>query len=168
MNDKRSDTAPAKQYTYGTDVHGSVSILLDEAGEAQASYGYTAYGDSDSGLSKEKNPAYDPAGGDTTGDKGEETPGDDPLNAFPYTGKRLDPGAGTIDMACARRSGGADAFRRDPNEPCPGSGRDASEPAEIFARDLMIHPGRAFACIPITESDPRVLTRHPVAAATRR
>lgn len=87
----------AKTYTYGYDVHGSVSLLLKETGEAQASYGYTAYGEKDPELTKELDP--DPAK-----PAGTETSDDDPFNPYRYSGKRYDSGSGTLDMG-ARRFG---------------------------------------------------------------
>lgn len=76
----------AERYTYGYDVHGSVSLLINQSGEATAAYGYRAYGSKDPALTK----------GDTSAA--------DPLNPFRYTAKRLDTGSGTLDMG-ARRFG---------------------------------------------------------------
>ena len=76
----------AANFTYGYDVHGSVSMLLGDTGSATASYGYRAYGGADSELTK----------GDVNADN--------PLNAYRYSGKRLDSGSGSIDMG-ARRFG---------------------------------------------------------------
>jgi RHS repeat-associated protein len=73
-------------YTYGYDVHGSVSQLVDPNGGTKASYGYTPYGQQDSHLSQ--------------GDTDKTTP----LNPFRYSAKRLDTGSGTLDMG-ARRFG---------------------------------------------------------------
>jgi RHS repeat-associated protein len=73
-------------YTYGYDVHGSVSQLVDPSGRTKASYGYTPYGQSDSTL--------------TQGDTDKTTP----LNPFRYSAKRLDSGSNTLDMG-ARRFG---------------------------------------------------------------
>jgi RHS repeat-associated protein len=72
--------------TYGYDVHGSVSQLIDANGNSQASYGYKAYGQTDGGL--------------TQGDP-------DPLNPvspFRYSAKHMDTGSSTLDMG-ARRFG---------------------------------------------------------------
>lgn len=86
----------AKPYTYAYDVHGSVSLLLDEAGTATASYGYRPYGAADDALTAGD---FDPS------DPDEDTAREDnPLNAFRYTGRRLDTGSGSIDMG-ARRYG---------------------------------------------------------------
>jgi RHS repeat-associated protein len=72
--------------TYGYDVHGSVSQLVDASGNTQASYAYKPYGQTDTGL--------------TQGD----TDPLNPLNSFRYSAKRLDTGSGTVDMG-ARRFG---------------------------------------------------------------
>src|SRR5262249_49147552 len=71
-------------YTYGYDVLGSVSQLVAPDGSTAASYGYTAYGQSDSQLSQ--------------GDSDQTTP----LNPFRYTAKRSDSGSGTVDMGVRR------------------------------------------------------------------
>ena len=86
MTDTPSGATSGKSYTYGYDVHGSVSLLLDDAGGASASYGYTPYGGADKSASR----------GDTNAD--------DPRNPYRYTGKRLDSGSNTLDMG-ARRFG---------------------------------------------------------------
>jgi YD repeat-containing protein len=109
MTDAREGESP-REYSYAHDPHGSVSLLIDDAGEAKAAYGYGAYGEADSELTKELKP------GGT-----EETDAQDPLNPYRYTGKRLDTGSavptrdsegggqwiaggGTLDMG-ARRFG---------------------------------------------------------------
>jgi RHS repeat-associated protein len=73
-------------FTYGYDVHGSVSQLMDANGNIQASYGYKAYGQTDTSL--------------TQGD----TDPLNPLNPFRFSAMRLDTGSGTVDMG-ARRFG---------------------------------------------------------------
>ena len=73
-------------YTYGYDTHGSTSQLLDPNGATKASYGYRAYGDADTDLTK----------GDTDAVN--------PFNPFRYSAKRTDTGSKTIDMG-ARRFG---------------------------------------------------------------
>ncbi len=91
-----SPSGEEKQFTYGHDVHGSVSLLLDEAtGNASAQYGYTPYGEKDKDLSQEQDPDS------PTGGLAKET---EPLNSYRYSAKRLDPGSGTLDMG-ARRFG---------------------------------------------------------------
>jgi RHS repeat-associated protein len=77
---------PASTFTYGYDVHGSVSQLVDANGNTQASYGYKAYGQTDTSL--------------TQGD----TDPLNPLNPFRFSAKRADTGSGTLDMG-ARRFG---------------------------------------------------------------
>jgi YD repeat-containing protein len=62
---------PATTYSYGYNVHDSVSLLLDPNGNAKSSYGYSAYGDHDRSL--------------TQGD----TDNTNPFNAFRYTGQAL-------------------------------------------------------------------------------
>jgi RHS repeat-associated protein len=74
----------AGQYTFGYDEHGSVSQLIDQAGQAKAAYGYTPYGDQDKQ--------------ETVGD----TTPDNPLNPYRYDEKRFDPGSGTLDMGARR------------------------------------------------------------------
>src|SRR5262249_44835797 len=48
MTATNTSTGTTNNYTYGSDVHGSVSQLIDNAGNVKASYGYTSYGSSDS------------------------------------------------------------------------------------------------------------------------
>lgn len=74
----------AATYTFGRNVHGDVSLLVNAAGQAQAAYGYRAYGAED-GLSK----------GDTT---------TNPLNPFRFNDKRWDSGSGSLDMGARRFS----------------------------------------------------------------
>jgi RHS repeat-associated protein len=71
-------------YTYGYDVHGSVSQLLAPDGSTKASYGYTPYGQSDGQLSQ----------GDTDTTK--------VINPFRYSAKRVDTASGTVDMGVRR------------------------------------------------------------------
>jgi RHS repeat-associated protein len=80
LTDKDNTTGTASTYSYGSDVHGSVSQLLDDAGKVKASYGYTAYGGSDTPSSDTQSL--------TTGD----TNGQAPLNPYRYTNKRMDSG----------------------------------------------------------------------------
>lgn len=96
-NGNPTGTDPAAvPYTYAYDVHGSVSLLLTQAGGATASYGYRPYGQADDALT---NGDFDPA------DPDENTAREqNPLNAFRYSGRRLDTGSGSIDMG-ARRYG---------------------------------------------------------------
>ncbi len=69
-------------YMYGYDVQGSVSQLVDRAGQVKASYGYTPYGASDGSLTSQ----------------------DTSKNPYGYTAKRFDVTSGTLDMG-ARRFG---------------------------------------------------------------
>jgi YD repeat-containing protein len=69
-----------EQFTYATDVHGSVSQLLDDAGNVKASYGYSAYGGTDA-------PPTD-AQALTTGDPDPQAP----LNPYRYASRRVDSG----------------------------------------------------------------------------
>jgi RHS repeat-associated protein len=70
--------------TFGYDVHGSVSQLIDANGNSQASYGYKAYGQTDGAL--------------TQGDPDPLNP----INPFPYSAKRTDTGSNTVDMGVRR------------------------------------------------------------------
>jgi YD repeat-containing protein len=76
---------PVRDLTFAHDVQGSVSLLLNDAGQAQAQYGYSAYGDREDDLTFETMP-----------DGATKLPNDErnPLNPFRYTGKRGDAGAG--------------------------------------------------------------------------
>jgi len=76
---------PNGTFTYGYDVHGSVSQLVDANGNTTASYGYTPYGKSDSTLSQ-----------------GENADKTNPMNPFRYSAKRGDTGSGTLDMGVRR------------------------------------------------------------------
>jgi YD repeat-containing protein len=88
MTDARTGK-PAKDYGYSQDPQGSISLLLDDAGEAKAAYGYFAYGEADGGLTKELNPyAAEP-------NEPATSPGREPFNAYRFMGKRLDTGSGT-------------------------------------------------------------------------
>ncbi|CAA9486847.1 MAG: hypothetical protein AVDCRST_MAG85-999 [uncultured Solirubrobacteraceae bacterium] len=78
-----------REFTFGRDATSNVSMLLDETGKAQASYGYTAYGESDEAMTEERD-AFSTTGA-TTNDK-------NPLNPYRYTDKRLDTGSNTLDM----------------------------------------------------------------------
>lgn len=72
--------AQEERFLYAYDVHGSVSLLVNEegadAGRDKASYGYTPYGESDDPLTK----------GDVSKD--------DPLNPYRYSARRFDSGSG--------------------------------------------------------------------------
>ena len=103
------DVDPAPEpYTYGHDVHGSVSLLINEASTATASYGYRPYGESDDELTVGD---FDPSDPDETKDPttGDNPLADNPTNAYRYSGRRYDTGSGTVDMG-ARRFGPAGRF----------------------------------------------------------
>jgi RHS repeat-associated protein len=86
----------SRNYTYGRNPQGSVSLLMNDAGRAQASYGYRAYGDSDPGLTQENDPD-DPTGQTQTSTTA-------PLNPYRFSAKRFDSGSGTVDMGARRFS----------------------------------------------------------------
>ncbi len=104
MTDKNNSTGTSNTYSYGTDVHGSVSQLIDDSGNVKASYGYSAYGGSDS------------SGSDSESLTSGDTDAQAPLNPYRYANRRLDSGsaastapsvaagAGNYDMG-ARRFG---------------------------------------------------------------
>jgi YD repeat-containing protein len=78
LTDKNNTTGATDTYTYGTDVHGSISQLITDSGKVKASYGYDAYGGTDSTDSESL----------TTGDTDTQAP----LNPYRYSNKRLDSG----------------------------------------------------------------------------
>ena len=98
------DTANGRQgtFTYGYDAHGSVSLLLDEDGGVQASYGYDAYGASVEGLTKGDNEPADSHVGP-----------DDTLNPYRYSGKRQDSLSKTYDMGARRYDTGGRFLQQD-------------------------------------------------------
>ncbi|MDQ3933069.1 MAG: Ig-like domain-containing protein [Actinomycetota bacterium] len=96
MSDKRG-TGEEKDLTYAVNVQGSVSLLIDDAGEAKAQYGYTAYGEKDEKLTQEIDPSTSEVVEDEFG-------AEDPVNPYQYTQKRYDSGSQTLDMG-ARRFG---------------------------------------------------------------
>lgn len=90
-------------YTYGQDVHSSVSQLIDDAGKVKASYGYDAYGGSDA-------PASDPQAL-TTGDTDKLAP----INPYRYASRRMDSGtvsSSTTPSPVPNGSGGYDMGAR--------------------------------------------------------
>ncbi|HVF20812.1 MAG TPA: RHS repeat-associated core domain-containing protein [Mycobacteriales bacterium] len=76
------------RYTYGYDVHGNTSLLVNQSGgsvgQPKASYGYRPYGDPDTAL--------------TLGDPQD----DDPVNPMRYSARRYDSGSGSLDMGARR------------------------------------------------------------------
>jgi RHS repeat-associated protein len=101
MADTNTATAVTDTYTYGHDVHGSVSQLLTDTGTVKASYGYDPYGGTDA-------PPSDPQTL-TTGDPDNQTP----LNPYRYSGKRLDSGLATGTGAPAGYDMGARRYGPD-------------------------------------------------------
>jgi RHS repeat-associated protein len=85
----RTSGAITERYSYGRNVHGDISLLIDQAGSAKAAYGYTPYGDEDAQLTR----------GDAL-----KPDGKDPLNPYRFNDRRYDTGSGSIDMG-ARRFG---------------------------------------------------------------
>jgi len=88
-------------YTYGHDVHGSVSQLITDAGAVKASYGYDAYGGTDA------------PGGDAQSLTAGDTDAQAPLNPFRYTGKRIDSGQATSASSAAGYDMGARRYGPD-------------------------------------------------------
>ncbi len=97
-------TGDKREFTYGRDATSNVSMLMDETGKAQASYGYTAYGESDEAMTEERD-AWSTTGAKTT-DK-------NPLNPYRYTDKRLDTGSNTLDMGARRFGPGTGQFLQE-------------------------------------------------------
>ena len=89
MTDTNNITGAVDTYTYGQDVHGSVSQLITDAGTVKASYGYDAYGAADA-------PATDPQAL-TRGDQDNQAP----INPYRYSGKRIDSGQATSATSTA-------------------------------------------------------------------
>ena len=85
---KNPDATEPQHYTYGYDVHGSVSQLLSSTGATEASYGYDPYGQEDTTLTK----------GDAATDQVNL------LNPYRYSAKRYDTGSETLDMGARRFS----------------------------------------------------------------
>lgn len=98
MNDRPTGTAPDgpedAPYSYGYDVHGSVSQLIDRAGNVKASYGYTAYGGVDATDTESL----------TTGDTNNQAP----VNPYRYSGKRMD--SGTVPSSTPAGPAGAGGY----------------------------------------------------------
>ncbi len=122
---RNPDATDPQHYTYGYDVHGSVSQLLGNDGQTSAPYGYDPYGEEDTTLTK-----GDPA----TNDVNITSP-------FRYSAKRYDTGSETIDMGARRFSPDTSRFLQaptstggavrpvahdrppDPEPLCPGRGQ---------------------------------------------
>jgi RHS repeat-associated protein len=80
LTDKDNNAGTTDTYTYGTDVHGSVSQLITDSGKVKASYGYDPYGGTDSPSTDSQSL--------TTGDTNAQAP----LNPYRFSNKRLDSG----------------------------------------------------------------------------
>jgi hypothetical protein len=119
MSDQRAGQS-ATDYSYGYDVLGSVSQLIDDSGQAKASYGYSAYGDADSELTHEQDPY---------GSNGAQTQANEPLNSFRYEGRRLDLGSERADLGSGASSGGYDM----------GARRFAPDTADFLQQDGYTH-----------------------------
>jgi len=101
LTDTVNATGATTSYSYATDVHGSVSQLLDDAGNVKASYGYSAYGGSDA-------PSSD-AQALTTGDPDAQAP----LNPYRFSNRRMDSGtAASPSPAVPTGAGGYDMGAR--------------------------------------------------------
>ena len=87
-------------FTYGHDVHGSVSQLINDSGNVRASYGYDAYGGTDAAVGGESLTAGD-------------TDAQAPLNPYRYTGKRMDSGQATSASSAAGYDMGARRYGPD-------------------------------------------------------
>jgi RHS repeat-associated protein len=92
-----------KDFGYGFDPQGSVSLLLDDAGKAQASYGYSAYGERDDGLTQEQDP--------DTGAVVDQTK--DTVNPYRYSDKRWSPVSEQLDMGARRFAPSLHSFIQD-------------------------------------------------------
>jgi YD repeat-containing protein len=101
LTDKTNATGASNTYSYGTDVHGSVSQLLDDAGNVTASYGYTAYGGSDAPT------------GDTESLSSGDPDAQAPLNPYRFSQRRMDSGtAASTTPTVPTGSGGYDMGAR--------------------------------------------------------
>jgi RHS repeat-associated protein len=96
-----------REFTYGYDVHGSVSLLLDDQGDARATYGYTAYGQPEDGPDGDLTDERDIDNSAITPYKG------DPSNPYGYGAKRMDEGSGTLDMGARHFSPQTGSFLQE-------------------------------------------------------
>jgi RHS repeat-associated protein len=82
-----------RDFTFARNVHGDISLLLNDSGSARAAYGYTPYGalDGDGTAS-------------TRGLSQGDASRDNPYNPYRFNDRRYDSGSNTIDMG-ARRFG---------------------------------------------------------------
>ncbi|HEX2084376.1 MAG TPA: LamG-like jellyroll fold domain-containing protein [Solirubrobacteraceae bacterium] len=104
-NTSSTGSQSTTDYTYGYDVHGSVSLLIDSTGASRARYGYSPYGECDNELTNEPNETETPDNaksecGDTSTAGTDKTP----VNPYRYSAKRYDTGSNTLDMGARRFS----------------------------------------------------------------
>src|SRR5207249_7936842 len=88
LDDDRIDatvtTSSTQDYSYGRDVHGDVSLLVDDNGTVADSYAYKPYGNLDGSISRGD---IDPT---------------NPFNAFRFNDKRFDSGSRSLQMGVRR------------------------------------------------------------------
>ena len=82
-------TGSSNRYSYLYDPRNNVSLLVDQAGGVEESYGYSAYGSPNASLTKK-------ASGFSTGAV--------PTNPVRFQGKRFDSGSASYDMGARRYS----------------------------------------------------------------
>ena len=82
-------TGSSNRYSYLYDPRSNVSLLVDQAGGVEESYGYSAYGSPNASLTKK-------ASGFSTGAV--------PTNPVRFQGKRFDSGSASYDMGARRYS----------------------------------------------------------------
>ncbi|MEV4539032.1 Ig-like domain-containing protein [Asanoa sp. NPDC049518] len=120
MSSKDNVSGAEEQFGYAYDPQGSVSQLIGDSGQVKASYGYDAYGGSDS-------PSSDPQSM-TTGDTDSQAP----VNPFRYGGKRMD--SGTARSSATPVASGAAAYDMGTRRYGPDMGRFWQE--DMFAGSL--------------------------------
>ena len=84
----------SKDFEYAQNAHGDVSLVLNSAGAAQASYGYSAYGQADDSMTQERD-------ADINSVLDQEGAGTNALNLYRYSSKRMDPSSGSLDMGAS-------------------------------------------------------------------
>lgn len=99
LSQVKTNTDGSKETSYyGYDQHTNVEALTDDSGNTKATYGYTAYGDSDNaqftGIDK-------PDAGDPT---------KEPYNAYRFNAKRWDSASGSYDMGFRTYDPGLNRF----------------------------------------------------------
>ncbi|HEU5315291.1 MAG TPA: PA14 domain-containing protein, partial [Chloroflexota bacterium] len=98
----------AGAFTYGYDLHGSASLLLQDTGALKATYGYEPYSKEDVGLGR----------GDRTPDQ------QNPFNPFRYTSYRIDSGSGGMELGNGTRRFSPDFKRFWQRDALPASSTD--------------------------------------------